>query len=86
MATGFRRPFEAIDYDALMRAHAPPPEYFEKEYLETPDQIEAKQLVRLKARAEAQIVIARELETRQRIADEGIQTKRHHQGVGRESG
>ena len=52
MATSFRRPFEAVDYSALMSAHAPPPEYFESEYLLAPDVIEAQQLARLRRRAE----------------------------------
>jgi phenylacetate-CoA ligase len=47
----FRRPFEAIDYDALMGAHAPPPEYFEGDYLVEPDVIEKRQLERLQERA-----------------------------------
>ena len=38
--SGFRRPFEVVDYEALMRAHAPPPEYFEGDYLAEPDVIE----------------------------------------------
>ena len=36
----FRRPFEAVDYQALMQAHSPPPEYFEGDYLLEPDEIE----------------------------------------------
>ncbi len=48
---GFRRPFEVVDYDALMRAHAPPPEYFERDYLQAPDEIEKRQLERLQDRA-----------------------------------
>ncbi len=48
---GFRRPFEVVDYGALMAAHAPPPEYFEGDYLLGPDEIETRQLERLKQRA-----------------------------------
>jgi len=46
-----RRPFEAIDLAALMRAHAPPPEYFESEWFKSPEEIEQRQLARLRARA-----------------------------------
>jgi len=52
MTRKFQRPFEVIDYEALMRAHVPPPEYFETAYLLTPDEIEAQQLERLRKRAE----------------------------------
>jgi phenylacetate-CoA ligase len=48
---GFRRPFEAVDHAALMRAHAPPPEYFEGDFLLGPDEIETRQLARLQDRA-----------------------------------
>ena len=48
---GFRRPFEAVDYPTLMRAHAPPPEYFEGDYLAEPEVIEKRQLERLQQRA-----------------------------------
>jgi phenylacetate-CoA ligase len=47
-----RRPFEAVDYAALVRAHAPPPEYFETDWLLGPEEIEARQLARLRARAQ----------------------------------
>ena len=46
-----RRPFEIVDYDALMRAHPPPPEYFESAYLAPPDEIERRQLEALQKRA-----------------------------------
>ena len=49
--SGFRRPFEVVDYKALMRAHAPPPEYFDGDYLAAPDAIEKRQLERLQQRA-----------------------------------
>jgi phenylacetate-CoA ligase len=45
------RPFAAVDYDALMRAYAPPPEYFESAWLAPPEAIERVQLERLQARA-----------------------------------
>lgn len=51
MAT-FRRPFEAVDYEALARTHVPPPEYFETDWLLAPETIEERQLTRLRARAE----------------------------------
>jgi phenylacetate-CoA ligase len=47
------RPFSAVDYDALMRAYVPPPEYFETGWLASPDEIERLQLERLQARARA---------------------------------
>jgi phenylacetate-CoA ligase len=46
-----RRPFAAVDYDALVRAYPPPPEYFETAWLAPPDEIEAAQLARLRERA-----------------------------------
>ncbi len=48
----FRRPFEVVDHSALMRAHQPPPEYFEGDYLASPDEIERRQLASLHARAD----------------------------------
>ncbi len=51
MSTKLRRPFEVIDYPELMRTHVPPPEYFETDYLISPEAIEARQLERLKQRA-----------------------------------
>jgi phenylacetate-CoA ligase len=52
-ATRQRRPFEAVDYDALVEAYPPPPEYFETAWLAPPDEIERTQLRRLRARARA---------------------------------
>jgi phenylacetate-CoA ligase len=46
-----RRPFAAVDYDALVRAYPPPPEYFESAWLAEPEEIERVQLERLRARA-----------------------------------
>lgn len=59
---GLRRPFEAVDYQSLMRSYAPPPEYFESDYLAEPQEIEALQLARLRDRAEraAQVPFFRE--------------------------
>lgn len=46
-----RRPWEAVDYDALVRAYPPAPEYFETAWLAPPETIEATQLSRLQERA-----------------------------------
>ncbi|MDG2308268.1 MAG: hypothetical protein P8R42_27130 [Candidatus Binatia bacterium] len=51
VAPGFRRPFEVVDYDQLMRVHQPPPEYFEGDYLASREEIEARQLSALQDRA-----------------------------------
>ncbi len=51
MSADFQRPFEAVDHAALMAAHSPPPEYFEGDWLLPPEEIEARQLERLRARA-----------------------------------
>ena len=48
----FRRPFQAVDHEALMAAHPPPPEYFDGDWLLPPERIEARQLERVRARAE----------------------------------
>jgi phenylacetate-CoA ligase len=48
-----RRPYAAVDYDALVRAYPPPPEYFETAWFAPPDEIEAIQLIRLRQRAAA---------------------------------
>jgi phenylacetate-CoA ligase len=47
----FRRAFEAVDYDALVRAYPPPPEYFERAWYASPEEIERTQLTRLRERA-----------------------------------
>jgi phenylacetate-CoA ligase len=47
----FRRPFEAVDYGAIMRAYPPPPEYFETAWVAPSDEIARVQLERLQARA-----------------------------------
>ena len=51
MSHGIRRPHEAIDYEALVRAYPPPPEYFERGYYASPEEIERVQLARLRERA-----------------------------------
>jgi phenylacetate-CoA ligase len=53
-----RRPFAAVDYDALVRAYPPPPEYFETAWFAPPDDIEAVQLGRLRQRAAAAARVA----------------------------
>lgn len=45
------RPWEAVDFDRLVREYVPPPEYFETAYLAGPDEVAATQLVRLRDRA-----------------------------------
>ncbi len=52
MGAGFRRPFEVVDYAQLMRAHVPPPEYFETDFLLGREEIESRQLERLRQRAQ----------------------------------
>ncbi|MDJ0847511.1 MAG: hypothetical protein QNK04_03915 [Myxococcota bacterium] len=52
MSQGLRRPHQAVDYEALVRAYPPPPEYFESAWSEGPEVIEARQLARLRDRAE----------------------------------
>jgi phenylacetate-CoA ligase len=46
-----RRPFAAVDYEELVRAYPPPPEYFEAAWFAPPEEIEAVQLTRLRERA-----------------------------------
>jgi phenylacetate-CoA ligase len=52
MSQGIRRPFEAVDYNAVARLYPPPPDYFESEWFDEPDVIEHKQMQRLRARAD----------------------------------
>src|SRR5262249_21354389 len=47
-----RRPYAAVDHEALIRAYPPPPEYFEAAWFAPPDEIEAVQLTRLRQRGE----------------------------------
>jgi phenylacetate-CoA ligase len=51
------RPWEAVDYDALTRKYPPAPEYFERAWLATPEEIAATQLRRLRARADAAVKV-----------------------------
>jgi phenylacetate-CoA ligase len=51
--SGFRRPFETVDYGEIVRAYPPAPEYFERAWLAPPEEIERIQLERLRARARA---------------------------------
>lgn len=52
MTTGIRRPWQSVDYGEVAKAYPPPPEYFESRWLEEPEQLEARSLVRLRTRAE----------------------------------
>lgn len=51
MSPELRRPHEVVDYDALVAAYPPPPEYLETAYLADPETIERVQLARLQDRA-----------------------------------
>lgn len=51
MAKHFRRRFQVVDHDELVRLYPPPPEYFESHYFMEPDRIEQLQLVRLREEA-----------------------------------
>jgi phenylacetate-CoA ligase len=48
MAKGFRRLFQAIDYDEVVREYPPPPEYYELEFFLEPELIERRQFQRLR--------------------------------------
>jgi phenylacetate-CoA ligase len=48
-----RRPWQAVDYDEIVRLFPPPPEYFETAWKAGPDEIERTQLERLRRRARA---------------------------------
>jgi phenylacetate-CoA ligase len=48
-----RRPFEVINYEALIRDYPPPPEYFDTAWLALPDELERQQFERLRLRAGA---------------------------------
>jgi phenylacetate-CoA ligase len=51
MSQGIRRPWQAVDYDEIVRAYPPAPEYYETAFFEDPDVIARRQLQRLKERA-----------------------------------
>jgi phenylacetate-CoA ligase len=51
--SGFRRPHEAVDYEALTAQLPPPPDYNDTAYLADPETIAATQLARAQARARA---------------------------------
>ncbi|HEY8216323.1 MAG TPA: hypothetical protein VIH82_04255 [Acidimicrobiia bacterium] len=53
MSEGVLRPWEAIDYPAVVEAYPPPPEYFETAWRAEPAEIERLQLARLRERAMA---------------------------------
>jgi len=44
------RPWEAVDFERLVREYAPPPEYFDSTYLAEPDDLVATQLARVRDR------------------------------------
>ncbi len=46
-----RRPWQAVDYEELVREFPPPPDYFETAWFAPADEIERVQLARLRARA-----------------------------------
>jgi len=50
MAENLVRPWDAVDYQDLMRKYAPAPGYFNSSYLDSPAEIESVQLERLKAK------------------------------------
>jgi len=51
MSQGSRRPWQAVDFDAVQRSYPPPPEYFETAWYAEPDEIERVQLARLREKA-----------------------------------
>src|SRR5580658_3678327 len=53
MSQGIRRPWQAVDYDEIVRAYPPAPEYYETTYFDDPDTIGRRQLQRLQDRADA---------------------------------
>jgi len=53
MSQGVRRPWQAVDYDEIVRAYPPAPEYYETTFFDDPETIGRLQLQRLKARADA---------------------------------
>src|SRR5580658_10366004 len=53
MSQGIRRPWQAVDYDEIVRAYPPAPEYYETTFFDDPDTIGRVQLQRLKVRADA---------------------------------
>jgi phenylacetate-CoA ligase len=52
MPIGVRHPWQAVDYDLLVRLYPPPPEYFEREWYAEPEQIDRVKLSRMQQRAE----------------------------------
>ena len=51
MSEALRRPYQAVDYPALVEAYPPPPDYFDAAHQREPEEIERIQLERLQARA-----------------------------------
>ena len=52
MASGLRRPWDAVDFDELARLFPPPPEYFEGAWLAPPEEIDRLKLSRARRRAD----------------------------------
>jgi phenylacetate-CoA ligase len=51
LSQGIRRPWQAVDYEALTSLYQPAPEYFETGWYEDPERVARRQLTRLKERA-----------------------------------
>jgi phenylacetate-CoA ligase len=52
MSIGIRRPWEAVNYQELVRSFPPPPEYFERAYYASPEEIDRIKLSRVADRAQ----------------------------------
>jgi phenylacetate-CoA ligase len=52
LSIGIRRPWEAVNYQQLVRLFPPPPEYFEQAYYAEPEEIDRTKLSRARSRAE----------------------------------
>jgi phenylacetate-CoA ligase len=51
MTQGVRHPWQSVDYDEIVRAYPPAPEYYETTFFDDPESIGRRQLQRLKDRA-----------------------------------
>src|ERR1700722_4747954 len=51
VSQGIRRPWDAVDYDEIVRLFPPAPDYFATSWFDDPDPIARTQLPRLQARA-----------------------------------
>lgn len=52
MPIGVRHPWQAVDYDLLVRMYPPPPEYFERAWYAEPEEIDRVKLSRMQHRAD----------------------------------